>query len=186
MRNDRAQAAWGLGMNNDFRLHVCYGALGTMNKEGCALRMDPDGSVHILGLGVFLGGVSVSQYHLCASEEGESCACVGTALIGHKYATGEMGTMNSVDDMLGGRHHTQDVQGSVDCTEEALGALGGGPKWCFCRGSVAAQDPASPGAEQEELRDSSSLRCSIPLSLFWVMLVVREIVKALAFIMVSS
>ena len=40
-------------MNDDLNLWFCYGRLGTMNKGKCALKIEPDGKVHVLGYAKF-------------------------------------------------------------------------------------------------------------------------------------
>eukprot|EP00658_Telonema_sp_P-2_P032222 TRINITY_DN23911_c0_g1_i1.p1 TRINITY_DN23911_c0_g1~~TRINITY_DN23911_c0_g1_i1.p1 ORF type:complete len:522 (-),score=130.83 TRINITY_DN23911_c0_g1_i1:43-1608(-) len=53
LRNQGLSQSWGIGMNDDLNLWFCYGALGTMNKANCALKIEPSGKVHILGFAKF-------------------------------------------------------------------------------------------------------------------------------------
>lgn len=53
LRNRNRGAGWGIGMNDDLNLWFCYGRLGTMNKGKCALKIEPDGKVHVLGYAKF-------------------------------------------------------------------------------------------------------------------------------------
>eukprot|EP00658_Telonema_sp_P-2_P012983 TRINITY_DN14936_c0_g1_i23.p1 TRINITY_DN14936_c0_g1~~TRINITY_DN14936_c0_g1_i23.p1 ORF type:complete len:2190 (-),score=358.91 TRINITY_DN14936_c0_g1_i23:183-6752(-) len=55
-------AGWGVGMRRgSFDLWFCYGRVGTMAKNRCALKIDPTGVVHVLGYSVFYSREIVHQ-----------------------------------------------------------------------------------------------------------------------------
>ena len=48
-------------MNDDLDLVFCFGRLGTLNKNRCALRIEPSGKLHILGYATFRADVKLED-----------------------------------------------------------------------------------------------------------------------------
>merc|ERR1711865_152422 len=46
LRNQDNKNGWKVGMNDDYKLHMGWGPVGTMNQLTEALRLDPDSNLH--------------------------------------------------------------------------------------------------------------------------------------------
>lgn len=68
LRNQDNKNGWKVGMNDDYKLHMGWGPVGTMNQLTEALRLDPDSNLHFFGEVEFKGDV-VKEY----SPSGLTC-----------------------------------------------------------------------------------------------------------------
>jgi len=73
LRNQNQNRAWKIGMNDDYNLHIGYGAVGTANGSPDAIRMSRNGNIN------FYGPVQVKgkMYRKYKAGTGSGVTCIG-------------------------------------------------------------------------------------------------------------